>query len=72
MPFIESRASPALIATTITICLVGIILPPSWAGTALGFVPLPGLYWPLLAVLLLAYVFLTHLTKVWFVRRWGM
>jgi Mg2+-importing ATPase len=72
IPFIESRASPALITTTIIICVVGITLPFSWAGGALGFVPLPGLYWPLVATMLVSYAVLTHLVKVWFVRRWGM
>ncbi len=72
IPFIESRASAALIATTIVICAVGIMLPFTWAGAALGFTPLPPLYWPLVAAFLLSYAALTHLVKVWFVRRWGL
>jgi P-type Mg2+ transporter len=72
IPFIESRASPALITTTIIICLVGITLPFTWAGGALGFTSLPWLYWPLVAAMLMSYTVLTHLVKLWFVRRWGM
>jgi Mg2+-importing ATPase len=72
IPFIESRASAALITTTIIICIVGIALPFTWAGAALGFTPLPSLYWPLVAAMLVSYATLTHLTKIWFVRRWGM
>ncbi len=72
IPFIESRASPALITTTIIICIVGVTLPLTWAGRALGFTPLPALYWPLVAAMLLCYATLTHLVKLWFVRRWGM
>jgi P-type Mg2+ transporter len=72
IPFIESRASPALIATTIIICAVGITLPFTWAGSVLGFTPLPWLYWPLVGAMLLAYAILTHLVKVWFVRKWGL
>jgi len=72
IPFVESRASAALITTTIIIALVGIALPFTVAGTALGFTPLPALYWPLVATMLLGYSVLTHLVKVWFVRRWGM
>jgi Mg2+-importing ATPase len=72
IPFIESRASPALITTTIIICIVGIMLPFTWAGRALGFTPLPWLYWPLVATMLVSYSVLTHLIKSWFVRRWGM
>jgi len=72
IPFVESHASPALIGTTIVISLVGIALPFTVAGVALGFTPLPALYWPLVASMLLSYSVLTHLVKVWFVRRWGM
>jgi Mg2+-importing ATPase len=72
IPFIESRASPALITTTIVICVVGIAIPFTWAGSALGFIPLPRLYWPLVATMLVSYALLTHLVKLWFVRRWGM
>ncbi len=72
IPFIESRASPALITTSIVICLVGISLPFTWAGGALGMTPLPWLYWPLVATMVMSYAVLTHLTKLWFVRRWGM
>jgi P-type Mg2+ transporter len=72
IPFIESRASPALIATTIIICAVGIALPFTWFGGALGFTPLPWSYWPIVAAIVIGYALLTHLTKVWFVRRWGM
>jgi Mg2+-importing ATPase len=72
IPFIESHASPALITTTVIICTVGMTLPFTWAGSALGFVPLPWLYWPLLASMLVIYAILTHLVKVWFIRRWGL
>jgi Mg2+-importing ATPase len=72
IPFIESRASPALVATTIIICSIGIMLPFTWVGSALGFSPLPWLYWPLVATMLLFYAVLTHFVKSWFVRRWGL
>jgi Mg2+-importing ATPase len=72
IPLIESRASAALITTTVIICTVGIMLPFTWAGSALGFTPLPWLYWPLVTALLLTYAVLTHLVKVWFIRRWGL
>jgi Mg2+-importing ATPase len=71
IPFIESRASAALITTTIVICAIAIALPFTWVGSALGFVPLPWLYWPLVGAMLLAYAILTHFVKVWFVRKWG-
>jgi Mg2+-importing ATPase len=37
----------------------------------LGFVPLPPLYWLLLAVMLLGYVSLTQVVKTWFIHKFG-
>ena len=72
IPFLESRASNALIATTITIAAIGIALPFSWLGGFLGFVPLPPGYWIALGLILPSYVILTHLVKTWFIRRYGL
>jgi Mg2+-importing ATPase len=72
VPFFESHASPALIATTVIICTIGMTLPFTWAGSALGFDPLPWLYWPLVAAMLVTYAVLTHFVKVWFTRKWGL
>jgi len=72
IPFLQSRASAALIATSVLICVVGIALPFTPVGQALMFTPLPPLYWPIIASFLLSYAILTHLVKTWFVRRWGM
>jgi Mg2+-importing ATPase len=72
IPFLQSLASPALIATSLVICLVSIALPFTWIGSSLGFVPLPQLYWPVVFAIVACYAVLTHFTKVWFVRRWGM
>jgi len=72
IPFLESRASTALIATSVIICVIGVVLPFTPIGQALKFMPLPPLYWPILAGFLLSYALLTQFVKVWFVRRWGM
>ena len=72
IPFIESRASPALIATSLVICIVGIALPFTWFGGSLGFIPLPPLYWPAVIAIICCYAVLTHFVKTWFVQRWGM
>jgi Mg2+-importing ATPase len=69
IPFLQSRASGALMLTTVVIMLIGIWLPYSPIGPALSFEALPDLYWPLLALTLLCYVGLTQLVKVWLVRK---
>jgi Mg2+-importing ATPase len=71
IPFIESRASWQLIATSLVIVAVGAWLTISPLAETLGFVTLPPLYWLLLAVMLLCYMTLTQLVKSWFVRRFG-
>ncbi|MGA2793126.1 MAG: magnesium-translocating P-type ATPase, partial [Roseiarcus sp.] len=72
IPFLQSHASPALIATSVIICAIGIALPFTPLGDALKFTPVPPLYWAFIATFLASYAVLTHLVKTWFVRRWGM
>ena len=72
VPFLESRASAAVIATSLIIAAVGIVLPFTWLGATLGFVPLPPTYWIPLGLILLGYAILTHLMKTWFSRRFGL
>jgi len=69
IPFIQSRASLPLVVTSVCIMLAGAWLPFSPLGLALGFVPLPILFWPLLLLTLLIYVVLTQLVKVWLIRK---
>jgi Mg2+-importing ATPase len=69
IPFIQSRASRPLIATTVCIMAFGAWLPYSPLAPALGLVNLPGLYWPILLLTLLAYMTLTQSIKMWLLRR---
>jgi Mg2+-importing ATPase len=71
-PFIDSWASSPLIISTLVICSVAIALPYSPLAGALGFTPLPALYWPIIAGFLVSYAILTTIVKSWFIRRWGM
>jgi Mg2+-importing ATPase len=72
IPFLQSRASPALLATTVAICLVGAWLPYSHFAGAFGFTPLPAHYWLFLAGLLAGYLSLTQVAKRWLIRRFGL
>jgi len=69
LPFIQSRASWQLTVTTVVIMIVGAILPYSPLASALGFVPLPGLFWPLLLLTLICYVGLTQFVKTWLIKK---
>jgi Mg2+-importing ATPase len=71
IPFIQSRASWPLIITSIVIVSVGAWLTVSPLANTLGFVPLPQLYWLLLAIMLVGYVILTQVVKTWFFHKYG-
>jgi len=69
IPFIHGKASVPLTITTVLIMALGAYLPFSPIGPMLGFVPLPGGFWPLLMLTLLCYVVLTQLIKAWLIKR---
>jgi Mg2+-importing ATPase len=71
IPFIQSRASKALLISSLIIVGIGAYLPYSPLASALGFVPLPPIYWLYLFGMLVCYVILTQLVKTWFYKRFG-
>ena len=72
IPFLESRASVSVIATSLIIGALGIALPFTPLGGALGFVSLPPSYWIYLFLILLGYAVLTHLVKTWCSHKFGL
>jgi P-type Mg2+ transporter len=71
IPFIQSRASGALLLTTALVMAAGLYLPFSHYGQALGFVPLPLSYFAWLTGVLTLYCVLAHGVKTWFIGRYG-
>jgi Mg2+-importing ATPase len=69
IPFLQSRASLPLTATTVAIMALAVWLPYSPLAHALGLVHLPQMYWPILVLTLLGYMSLTQMIKVWLLRR---
>jgi Mg2+-importing ATPase len=69
IPFLQSRASWALTATTLSIMALGVWLPYSPLASALGFTHLPPLYWPILLFTLFGYMALTQVIKVGLLRK---
>lgn len=68
IPFLQSRASWSLILTTLAIMAFGAWLPYSPLASSLGLTQLPGMYWPILLITLLAYSGLTQGVKLWLLR----
>ncbi|MDB6174474.1 MAG: mgtA 1 [Chthoniobacteraceae bacterium] len=69
LPFIHGRASWQVTMTTILVMAIAMWLPFSPVSAALGFTPLPALYWPILLVTVLCYVVLTQVVKMWLLRK---
>ncbi len=68
IPFFQSRASWPLTVTTLSIMAFGAWLPYSPVAPSLGMAHLPGMYWPILLLTLVAYTGLTQSVKVWLLR----
>lgn len=71
IPFIESIASWPLIITSLLICGIGAWLHFSPFAHGLGFVLLPWVYWPIVGIIIFAYLVLAHIVKTWFIRKFG-
>ena len=69
IPFLQSRASLPMMVMSVVIMMTGIAIPFTALGRSLGFMALPSLYWPLLAITLVCYAILTQLVKMWLLKR---
>ena len=72
IPFLQSTASAPLVVLTLCIMIIGIAVPFSPIGEAVGMVPLPLAYFPWLVAILVCYCLLTQLVKRYYIRRFGM
>jgi Mg2+-importing ATPase len=71
MPFIGSRASNALLITTILTMAAGVLIPYTNVGAAAGMVPLPFTYFGYLTAILLGYCLSVTIMKRWYIKRFG-
>ncbi|MFD2754800.1 magnesium-translocating P-type ATPase [Comamonas terrae] len=71
IPFLQSRASWPLLATTAAIMAIGIFLPMGPLAGHFKLQALPPSYFPWLIVILLAYAVLTTLLKRLYIRKYG-
>jgi Mg2+-importing ATPase len=71
IPFLQSSPAPALALGTGAVMLVGLALPFTAMGRALGMQALPGIFFVWLIFILLAYAALAQVVKTWFVKKYG-
>jgi Mg2+-importing ATPase len=62
-PFWLSRPSPQLLAAIVAALAAAVIIPLSPLGDVLGFTALPIIFWPLLVLIVAAYLALVELAK---------
>jgi Mg2+-importing ATPase len=68
IPFFSSRPGKWLTILTLSCVAFGTILPFTFLGGFLGFVPLPVDYWALLILMVVTYLFLVDLGKMFFYK----
>jgi P-type Mg2+ transporter len=71
VPFVQSRASWPVLATTGAIIAGGLLLPFGALGGKLGLEPLPATFFAWLVAILLCYGALVQVVKTWYIRRFG-
>ena len=71
LPFVESRASPAVSAMTAGVVVLALWLPMGPLAGAFKLQPLPLLFFAWLAAILAGYALLTSLMKRFYIRRFG-
>lgn len=69
IPFFQSRASWQVTGLTLLVVAIGILIPFSPFGAAIGLTALPMSYFPWLVGILLCYCVLTQLVKTWYIHR---
>jgi Mg2+-importing ATPase len=68
---LRSRPSTVLTATSLAVIAVAIALPYTPLGGKLGFAPLPGAFFLILALMAVAYLGMVQIAKGWFYRRFA-
>jgi P-type Mg2+ transporter len=71
VPFYHSKPSRLLAASTLFIVLVACILPFTVVGALFGFVPPPLSFFGVLAVLVIGYLVIVEIVKMWFYRKYA-
>lgn len=71
IPFIESWPSKLLLTSSLCIIILGLWIPFSCLGEALGFVHMPPLYFGALFLITTSYLLIVQKVKCWFIRQYS-
>ncbi len=70
-PFYKSKPGKYLLMSSLAVVAVAFALPYMPFGSIFGFTPPPLLFYPALAVLIVAYLFLVEVVKKWFTKKYS-
>jgi Mg2+-importing ATPase len=70
-PFYKSKPGKYLVISCLAVVAVALILPYTEVGKIFNFVPPPPLFYPALALMIVAYLFLAEVVKKWFYKRFA-
>ncbi len=71
VPFIQSRATTPVLLLTGTVMIIGVLIPFSAFGAAIGLQPLPLSYFPWLIGILLAYSWSIQVAKNAYIKKFN-
>jgi len=71
IPFFQSRPSLLVFSTAMMLLIVGVVLPYTALGKAIGFIPLPLHYYYWLAAILFCYITLAQVLKRWYIKKYN-
>lgn len=69
IPFIQSRATAPVMISTLIVMSLGPIIPFTGFGHSIGFVSLPGSYFPWLVLVLVGYMATMQVVKMLYIRK---
>ncbi|MBC1885317.1 magnesium-translocating P-type ATPase [Listeria seeligeri] len=69
IPFIQSRATAPVMVSSLIVMSLGLIIPFTGFGHSIGFVSLPGSYFPWLVLVLVGYMATMQVVKTLYIRK---
>jgi P-type Mg2+ transporter len=72
VPFVQSIASRPVLLMSGLVMVIGLVLPFTAYGTAVGFEAPPAGYFPWLVLTLIVYCVVVQFMKVWYIRRFNI
>ncbi len=70
-PFVQSNASKAVYATSISLSIIAILIPFTFIGKYIGLVPIPLQYFSIILCVPILYCFLATLIKKIYIKKYG-